>query len=321
MALDWKQLALEEPVDGVDLWIRVYWYQGTPVEAQYNSTNQEFITNLLGIVFPAWAVARWAYPAGYTPVTNEPEVEQYIDGLSTPLSSEMIDILNTFVAGLKTDLAIDTLDERFDTFYWLQAETLESALRNLVKNLSYATAINSPTFTQYVGISGNGSTQYIETNYTFGTDNVNFIKNDACHAVGLGAGTIAGSFDHTCGVYTGTYEVSMAIGSSGNPTYHSCNSAAGYNGSNNGSAPGNYYAGRTTGTIRGWKDGSSVLNHSQTAIDIETIEDYIMLDNGISGGGYTGYFTFRFTGSYFSDAEIALIDGRIDDYITAINLL
>jgi len=61
MSLEWKQLALEEPISEVDLWIRVYWYQGTPVEAQYNSDNQEFTTNLLCIVFPAWAISRWAY--------------------------------------------------------------------------------------------------------------------------------------------------------------------------------------------------------------------------------------------------------------------
>ena len=61
MALTWKQIAIEVPTAATDVWIRVYWYQGTPFLAQYDDVSQEFTGSVNGIVYPAWAVARWAY--------------------------------------------------------------------------------------------------------------------------------------------------------------------------------------------------------------------------------------------------------------------
>ena len=112
---------------------------------------------------------------------NEPEVDAYITGLTTPLSSAQIGRLNTLVASLKSGLGISALSDAFDTLYVLAGETSESSLRNLVKNAPYATAVNSPAFTQFEGFTGNGTSSYINTNFTDSTSAVRFKVNNASY--------------------------------------------------------------------------------------------------------------------------------------------
>lgn len=165
MALDWKQFPTEVPVALTDIWVRIYWFQGTAFLAQYNSTNEVVIDKENGIEYPVWAVARWAYPSGGVPSENEPEVDVYIDGLLTELSAGQITRLNTLVAGLKSDLSINSLDEKFYGLYVLRGETEESSLRNLAQNAYYLTKLNSPSWAQWLGTKGNGSNQVLKTGF------------------------------------------------------------------------------------------------------------------------------------------------------------
>jgi len=116
-------------------------------------------------------------------VSNEPEVNEYISGLSTPLSAGQITKLNTFVSSIKNGLAITNLSDAFDVIYLLAGETSESSLRNLVKNANHSTAINSPIFTQFEGFTGNASDMYINTNYTPSTEAVNLTLNSGAFGV------------------------------------------------------------------------------------------------------------------------------------------
>ena len=113
---------------------------------------------------------------------NEIEVNTYIYGLTTPLSSAQIAKLNIFVKSLKTGLGITALSQAFDTMYILGGETAESSLRNLVKRAHDCTAVNSPTFTQFEGFTG-GSGKWINTYYNAKLDGVTYTKNNA--SVGL----------------------------------------------------------------------------------------------------------------------------------------
>jgi len=96
---------------------------------------------------------------------NQPEVQQYISGLTTPLSSAQKTKLNTFVRALKSGLGISSLSSAFDVMYILAGETAESSLRNLVKNAHHCTAVNSPTFAALEGFTSNGTSSYINTTY------------------------------------------------------------------------------------------------------------------------------------------------------------
>ena len=110
---------------------------------------------------------------------NEPEVDVYIDGLTTPLSVGQITKLNKFVKDLKSGLEISNLSDAFDVIRIHANETAESALRNIVKRANDATAVNSPTFTAFEGFAGNGTSSRISSNYTPSSDAINYQQNNA----------------------------------------------------------------------------------------------------------------------------------------------
>ena len=104
------------------------------------------------------------------PLDYDDEIDTYILGLSTPLSSEYLTVLNTFVVALKDSLNISTLDEAFNVFRVSANETQEAALRNLVKRDHDATNIHSTAFTQYAGFVGDGANDYFTSGFNPGTD-------------------------------------------------------------------------------------------------------------------------------------------------------
>lgn len=104
----------------------------------------------------------------------EPETQLYLSSLTTPLSYDQQIRINTFVKMVKDSLQISSLSSRFDVMLPLANETAEAGLKNLVKRQHDATAVNSPTFTQWEGFTGNGTSSYLNTNYNDSTDDVNF---------------------------------------------------------------------------------------------------------------------------------------------------
>lgn len=136
---------------------------------------------------------------------NEPEVTAYIAGLTTPLSSGQIEKLNTFVAAIKTGLGISALSDAFDVFRIYAGETAESSLKNLVKDANHATAVNSPTFTQYEGFTGNGTSSYIEENWNGRTaDAVRYSLNSASYGMCIRILDRLGTNKFAGGVYSTT---------------------------------------------------------------------------------------------------------------------
>ena len=125
------------------------------------------------------------------PPANEAEVDTYITGLVTPLSSGQIRKLNTFVSALKSGLSITNLSDAFDVIYLLKNETSESGLRNIVKRQHDATMVNNPIFIENIGFKGvplNEAT--INTNYNPALHSVRYKLNDAC--IGIYSRTILG---------------------------------------------------------------------------------------------------------------------------------
>lgn len=162
------------------------------------------LTVTVAFVYGDAPVVTFVPSGGTANVTNNilatAELTTYITGLATPLSLRQRRLLNEFIKTLKTGLSITDLDDAFDTMYVLGGETAESSLKNLVKNANHATAVNSPTFTQFEGFTGDGISMYINTNYKAETNGVNFTRNNA--SIGLynrlnidGEFVDAGSYD------------------------------------------------------------------------------------------------------------------------------
>lgn len=100
---------------------------------------------------------------------NNQETLIYANSLTTALSDSQMTNIDNFITMLKDSLSITSLSQKFDAMYILANETAEAGLKNLVKRSHDATAVNSPTFTQWEGFAGNGSSSYLNTNYNVTT--------------------------------------------------------------------------------------------------------------------------------------------------------
>jgi predicted secreted protein len=144
------------------------------------------------------------------------DVEAYIAGLATGLSAGFLDKLNTFVAGLKSDMSLTNLSDAFDAMYVFANETEEAALRNLVQRDFDATneqdsAAADCAFTALEGFTG-GNDNYIDTNFVPATDASNYKASSADYDGAFGiyarttpgaasSATLVGCFDSSNGSY------------------------------------------------------------------------------------------------------------------------
>lgn len=99
-------------------------------------------------------------------VTLEPETIHYIENLAYQLTKERIAAINSAVRYLKTNLAIDSLNDVFDYFHLYGGETQESSLRDLIGSANATLSGTAPTFTRFQGFTGNGTSSYINTQFT-----------------------------------------------------------------------------------------------------------------------------------------------------------
>lgn len=152
--------------------------------------------------------------AGY-----DSDLETYIDGLTTELSSGQLDKLNTFFTDLKSDLGITNLSDVFDAMYILANETEEASLRNAVERDHDCTNY-SASFTSLEGFTGNGTSQYISTDFVPSTDGVNFTLNSG--SIGVYSRTAANPTNEGCyiGVSDGVEQSSIQPYNSGEMVYH-----------------------------------------------------------------------------------------------------
>ena len=83
------------------------------------------------------------------------------------------------------------------------------------KRLVLCTAVNSPTFTTNVGYKGNGTSAYINSNFTPSTDGVNYTSNSASIFVYIGSLRTAGQIQ----AYQGNTGVNQSLISAGSPAF------------------------------------------------------------------------------------------------------
>lgn len=86
--------------------------------------------------------------------------------------------VSDFIAALKDSGAWDVWDR-----LWLIANKDLTAGMTCLKSLVAMAPVNAPTFTQWRGVNGNGSSSYVNTNFVPATDGVNYILDDACGIV------------------------------------------------------------------------------------------------------------------------------------------
>ena len=110
--------------------------------------------------------------------------------------------IDTCIGAIKTAGVWSKLD-----CLWIRAAHDSQAALLDWKRLSDSTAVNSPTFTTDRGFTGDGSTSYINTNFTPSTDGVNYIQDSASMGAYLNAGTdTAVSGPNSIGVITVSHQ-------------------------------------------------------------------------------------------------------------------
>lgn len=107
----------------------------------------------------------------------EQEVVDYVQGMGQ--SDAQITALDTLVKNWKNHLGINLLTDVWDIAYILGGETQACSLRNLAKRAHDCTSTDMPTFTALEGFSGNGTTQYLDTNFNPATQGVRMQQDDA----------------------------------------------------------------------------------------------------------------------------------------------
>jgi hypothetical protein len=161
-----------------------------------------------------------------SPKSYHAEIGVYINGLTTPLSSTQKGKLNTLVDSLKTGLTISALSDFFDGIKINAGETQESSLRNLVKNASHSTAVNSPSWVAFEGFTSNGTSSYINKNFNPATQSINVKQNDISFGVyfrvSIGSNNDMGAVDGS--------SIGISMGLNPNSNLSRCNSSAGSTG-------------------------------------------------------------------------------------------
>ena len=248
---------------------------------------------------------------------NEPEVQTYITGLITPLSSAQIGRLNTLVASLKSGLGISALSDAFDTLYVLAGETSESSLRNLVKNAHYATAVNSPEFTQFEGFKSNGTSSYINTNYNAVAHASKFTLNNASVAYYSTMPNNPGVISSPLGMRDISSICGVSIKNSGGACYY-INDISDNLISYNNSLSGLFYIRRPNNTqkiLSKNKNHLSIVDgNSVSSVNYNT---YILCRNntGSAERFWIGNISFVLIGRYFTDQEADAITDSIEAYM------
>ena len=94
------------------------------------------------------------------------------------LTNAELSALSTFESSVGSDMA------EFDRL-WIHGLSNQVAARTSFVNPTSAliTEVNSPTFTPFVGYTGNGSTSYLDTNFNPSTNGIKYTLNNASHGV------------------------------------------------------------------------------------------------------------------------------------------
>ena len=143
---------------------------------------------------------RFGAGSGYS-YTNA-EAATLVAAMSSAPDDTRKGVIDTCIGAIKTAGVWTKLD-----CLWIRAAHDSQAALLDWKRLSDSTAVNSPTFTTDRGFTGDGSTSYINTNFTPSTDGVNYIRDSASMGAYLNAGTdTAVSGPNSIGVSTASHQ-------------------------------------------------------------------------------------------------------------------
>lgn len=231
-------------------------------------------------------------------------------------------IVNTLIVGLKADSVWST---KLDRFWLLAAENTASALTDLV-GLTLATAVSSPTFTTDQGYTGDGSTNYLDTNFTPSTAGGLFTQDSAAYGFWVPSGTqtsgrclmgVHSTSDSLMNLFGGTpgsSQMQAVVNDSGaSPALSPANV----------SLPGFWVASRTASNVlslyqNGAASGSGSTDASTANCDLSMF--VLARDRGFADQFSDASVSAAFAGSGLSSIDVSSFYTRLRTYMTAIGV-
>lgn len=222
------------------------------------------------------------------------EVTAWTAQLSTYPSPKTVTAVNLFIIRSLNNSNWSKLDR-----FWLLAQDIETNAKISIANPTSTaiTSVNSPTFTAYNGYQGNGSSQYLNTNFNPGNGGTyKFLQNDAeigFYSLTNNSGNKAdiGAIDNPA-TGSGLYSNIRSAGGTYNWTLNANSSVVG---STNTDSRGLFSLQRTASNLQtSYKNGVSFNTDATVSQSIKNLNIFIMAWNN-SG-----------TAGVYSDRKIAI---------------
>jgi len=207
-------------------------------------------------------------------------MNSFISQCGTRLSAIELYAINNFVAVNIANGNWAVMDRA-----WIFAQSIQANSRISIKNptSTAVTETNSPTWTQYQGYTGNGTTSYIVTNYSLVTGGNNFVLNSADFGVYVNSIGTAARNSVELGACTsgGAVSTSLYTRYSDDNMYALVNHNAGAFATGSISTALGLTSGRRTASnaVAIWKDGVSQYTNTTASSSVPAYDLYVLARN------------------------------------------
>ena len=251
----------------------------------------------------------------------EAESEAIFAAMGTTPNDARKTLIDNLVKGLKDD-GVWTL---LDFFYLLAAHAENSSLLNWINPGTFdATNVSSTAFEVDRGYTGDGTADYLNSNYNPNTDGINYVLDDASFGVYVRTNVSEDAIDIGARDKTPPQALISLITRAntwGVETWTRVNELSAMTVASTDSR--GFYISTRTGTNQRdcYKNETNIISDNQVSVKLVDKEIYILCrnENGVPGYYSTKQIAAAFTGSGMTQTNVDNFTDRIETFMDAIN--
>ena len=231
----------------------------------------------------------------------------------TPTTARQVAI-NTYIVNLKANSLFET---QFDALVFSRGKGAASTKMNFIANIFNALGVNNPTNTEDVGYNSDGSTSYIDTQYTPSTAGGLMTVNDGCWGFKISGTILNGISGH--GVLDGSNNAIQQINLTGGSASNRINNTVAAGAGVTQRVSGYYCLSRSSNTAFSQMVNSSITNVNINSGSLPT-QPLNMLRRNISTPYYTAtteILECYWIGKSISQANFLLFQTLTDAFFAA----
>jgi hypothetical protein len=260
--------------------------------------------------------------SGYT--IGDADAQAVVDNMDTEPGDGLKELIDNFVAGTKTDSVWTKIDR-----FWFPAVHEQGASARLDWKSPATvgrrlTEVNTPSWTAYQGYTGDGSTSYLNTNFTPSTDGVNYTQNSACAGVWVRTVGPTSASRAYAGLNDGFTQQTAIIRRADGSSWQAVgpNDTTSINATTlSQSATGLLVANRSGASARQvYRNGSSEASDTQASVGLPAFDLYLLARNssGTAGLFSDGQISAAFVAASLNATEQANLHTRLNTLITGV---